>query len=410
MRRVVASLAVLVFAGGCSFSRHINRRSTLMSYLYPYGAEAPPPRDAQLRLPLRIGIAFVPPDANGGGPYGAEFRSILPAGTEARLLSIVKKSFAGRDWVGGIVVIPSSYLQPRGGFDNLEQVARLMNVDVVALASIDQLQVSHPRRASFLYISIIGQYVLPLDRNQTRTMIDAAVFHVPSRTFLLRAPGVSSISGSSTAIDVDAKLEERSLKGFEMAMQDLSKNLDAEVGSFKASVASGERKDVDIVTREGKSVRGGGSFGWIEAVLASLIALWSCHLLHWNWQHALMNAIAAVPPLVIWPKRQIVRFVLLAAPLIALAVRLGFHGEYRGASGLVMGMWVYAGMKARSKLLLGAAGAKLAAEALGLSPPHEGYVTVALAHYAGAAAGYFFSSIEATLMAPSAASPLTVTS
>lgn len=263
MRRIVTSLVVLLILGGCSYAR-VQRRSSLVSYLYPERRDVPPPNpDVRLQLPLRIGIGFIPPDAVS--------RAFFPPDAETRLLGVVKKSFQGRDWVGSIMDIPSGYLEPRGGFDNLDQVARLFNVDVIALVSVDQLQVSNPRRASILYVSIIGAFLLPLDRNQTRTMIDAAVFHVPTRTLLLRAPGVSSISGNSTAMDIGAKLDERSLKGFDFAMKDLAKNLDAEVGQFKASVASGERKDVDIVTAEGKSVRGGGAFGWWDATIAVLI-------------------------------------------------------------------------------------------------------------------------------------------
>ena len=271
MRRIIASLLALCALGACSYNRHVERRSNLMAYLYPDRTDAPrPDPNVRLQLPLRIGIAFVPPEPVHGR-YSSEFRSVFPPDAETKLLSIVRKSFAGRDWVSEIVMIPSSYLTQRGGFENLDQVAHLMNVDVIALASLDQLQVSNPRRASFLYVSVIGSYLLPLDRNQTRTLIDAAVFHVPSRSLLLHAPGVSSITGSSTAMDVEAKLDERSLKGFELAMRDLAKNLNPEVDAFKASVASGERKDVDIVTAEGKSVRGGGAVGWWEAVVVALL-------------------------------------------------------------------------------------------------------------------------------------------
>jgi len=248
-----------------------------MSYLYPYATEppAPPPGGARLELPLRIGIAFVPGDTAPGNPYGA-VQTLLPPDGEKRLLDIVRKSFQGRDWVSHIVMIPSSYLTPKGGFENLEQVAQLMNVDVIALVSLDQMQSSDPRRTSFLYISIIGAYLLPLDRNETRTLIDAAVFHVPTRTFLMRAPGASNITGSSSAVDVEAKLRERSLKGFEMAMTDLSKNLNGEIDAFKVSVVSGERKDVDIVSSQGVSFRQGGATGFAELALlmtAGLIAL-----------------------------------------------------------------------------------------------------------------------------------------
>jgi hypothetical protein len=152
----------------------------------------------------------------------------------------------------------------------------------------------------------------------------------------------------------------------------------------------------------------------VEAV----IVLWTCHFLHWTWQHALLNAVAALPPLIVMRGRrwQLMRFAFFAAPLIALAVRIGFAGEYRGASGLVVAMWVYAGM--RNRVLLAAVTVKLAAEALGLTPAHDGFVTVALAHYAGATVavviGYceavFAASMPDTLMASPSASPLTVTS
>ena len=150
-----------------------------------------------------------------------------------------------------------------------------------------------------------------------------------------------------------------------------------------------------------------------------MIELWTCHLAHWGWQHALLNAVAAVPPLVVIRRRwRLALFLLLAAPLISLAVRAGFDGEYRGASGLVVAMWVYAGIAARNRAMLMAVAAKLAAEALGVVPGHGGYVTVALAHYAGATAGAVAgylaagldSSIEETLIESPSASPVTVTS
>jgi rhombotail lipoprotein len=273
-KHVILLLAGSVLMASCTFTHQkVHRKSNLMSYLHPDSDEVAPPQSetAALQLPVRIGSAFVPPDVistQRGGIY-----ELYPPDAEQRLTDIVSKSFAGRDWVGKIQMIPSSYLTRRGGFENLDQVARLMNVDVIALVSVDQLQTSDPRRVSFLYLSIIGAYVLPLDRNETRTLIDAAVFHVPSRTFLLRAPGVSSITGSSSAVDVDKALRERSMRGFEFAMKELSKNLDAEVGRFKANVASGVRKDVDIYTAKGESIARGGDFGVLEALGAVVLAL-----------------------------------------------------------------------------------------------------------------------------------------
>jgi len=196
---VVFGLALLT---GCSFSRQEHRRSNLMSYLYPNAAEAPQPsaQGIRLRLPMRVGIAFVPLDAKSAQFHGVD--SALPGTSEQRLLSVVKDAFRSRDWVKEVVVIPSNYLTPGGGFANLDQLSQMFGVDVIALVSVDQFQSSDPYPISFLYLSIVGAYVLPLDHNDTRTLIDAAVFYVPARAFLLRAPGQSQITGHATAVGV----------------------------------------------------------------------------------------------------------------------------------------------------------------------------------------------------------------
>ncbi len=248
--RLVSLLLVAALLAGCTYSRRIQRRSDLMGYLYP-GADAAPatnPSGVTLQLPLKLGIAFVPGVATETRCGRCPDRRPVPAASEKKLLDIVKSAFQGRDWVSQIVMIPSVYLRPGGGFENLRQAARMHGVDVVALVSVDQLQSSHPEKISFLYLSVVGAYLLPLDHHDTQTLIDAAVFHVPSETFLLRAPGLSTVKGRAAAVDVDRDLEARSGTGLKLAMEDLSKNLDVEVEQFKSQVVSGERKDIDIRT------------------------------------------------------------------------------------------------------------------------------------------------------------------
>jgi len=278
-RLIAAGFLTLSLLTGCSFSRQLHRRSNLMSYLYPDAAHAPEPslEGVRLNLPLRIGIAFVPPDQKL--PRFGGIDSVVPGASEQRLLGVVRDAFKSRDWVREIVVIPSTYLTPGGGFTNLDQVARMFGTDVVALVSVDQFQSSDPLPISFLYMSIIGAYVLPLDHNDTRTLIDAAVFYVPARTFILRAPGQSRITGHSSAVEVEQSMRERSNRGLEMAMSDLSTNLSTEVDAFKGRVIRGERGDVDIISRQGLSVRKSGSIGWIWAL--SLLLLVAVR--RWSW-------------------------------------------------------------------------------------------------------------------------------
>jgi rhombotail lipoprotein len=270
---ITAFLGIALLAG-CSFSRQVHRRSNLMSYLYPNAAEAPQPssQGVRLRLPLRIGIAFVPADVIHSQFRGMEAE--LPGTVEKRLLNVVRDAFRSRDWVKEVVVIPSTYLTPGGGFTNLDQLSQMFSVDVIALVSVDQFQSSDPYPISFLYLSIVGAYVLPLDHNDTRTLIDAAVFYVPARRFLLRAPGQSHITGHSNAVDVQESMRERSFKGLEMAMSDLSVNLSKEVDGFRHDIISGERNDVDVINKQGASIRTSGSVGWAWALaLLLLVAL-----------------------------------------------------------------------------------------------------------------------------------------
>lgn len=267
MKKLTTLLIAILFLTGCvSYGHHQRRRSDLMAYLYPTKDEAPAPNPgkARMQLPLRLGIVFVP---------SVDHQAPVTPQAEKKLLETVRAPFQGRDWVREIVIIPSSYLTPKGGFENLDQVARMYGVEVIALASVDQIQHVDPGKLSFLYISVIASYILPLERNDTNTMIDVAVFHVPSRTFLLRAPGVSREKGTSTAIEEPKRLREKADIGLRRATEDLARNLDQEVDNFKASIVAGERPEIEIINQRGESIRSSGSFGVIEAMVALFLML-----------------------------------------------------------------------------------------------------------------------------------------
>ena len=272
-------LILVILLSACASQSEIRRRSDLMSYLYPNASAPPPPtpQTARLQLPLRLGIAFVP--SGGGRPRmqapglpiaHIDNNPVVSRQDEKKLLDIVRKTFEGRDWVKEIVVIPSTYLTPNGGFENLDQIARMYGVDVIALASVDQIQ--YVNQNQIAYLSIVGSYFLPLEKNETRTLIDVAVFHVPTRTFLLRAPGVSKVTGHANSIDEPKALRERAETGLKIATVDLSKNLNDEVENFKTSLISGERAEVEVVNQKGVSIRRSGSFGILD-LLAAVAAI-----------------------------------------------------------------------------------------------------------------------------------------
>jgi|GEM_PF-2421752 len=136
--------------------------------------------------------------------------------------------------------------------------------------------------------------------------------------------------------------------------------------------------------------------------------LWTCHLVHWNASHLFLNLLALLPPmmLVTPPMRwRLAGWALMSAPVLSLTVLAGgFQGEYRGASGLVVGVWVLTGLtlvtdparRAGGLLLLSFIVPKLVLEVAGAWPTaSDAYRTSDVVHYAGALTGVLGAAIAA---------------
>ena len=106
--------------------------------------------------------------------------------------------------------------------------------------------------------------------------------------------------------------------------------------------------------------------------------LWTGHIAHWDARHFVLDALAAVPPLMMLRKR-VLLWCIAAAPLISLVI-LAVHPNvaYRGMSALVVGLWALTGNRAMLALVL----AKLIVESI--VPLHfVGVPPMPLAHWAG---------------------------
>ncbi len=183
-----------------------------------------------------MGLAFLPSQHWRGSAFDES--------SKHQLLSKVKNSFGQYRFIDSISIIPRSYLKYYGnkagnGFDTLKQVANIHDVDIIALVSYDQLTRSQQNNASLLYRTIVGMYVIPGNENTIQTFVDTAVLDVRSRKLLMRAPGVSKLSKRSKAIGVDSVMTKKSLQGFDLAFDDMIKNLDVELIRFKDRVQQG---------------------------------------------------------------------------------------------------------------------------------------------------------------------------
>ena len=251
----LVGMAVTIF-GGCA-TRANHRSSSVVNYLYPDGrAVADTPQVPRLTLPIKVGVAFVPDTTTT--PLA------LTEKNKADLLTAVAGHFKQYDFVKAIEVLPSAYLTPKGGFANLDQLRTMFDVDVVALVSYDQTQFTDEGLASITYWTVIGAYVIPGEKNDTHTMVDAAVYDVASRKLLFRAPGVSHIKSKATPVNLSEQLRHDSLAGFTDASTTLITNLDEQLARFQERVKASPQ-DFQVVRRAGST--GGGS---VDALLLCL--------------------------------------------------------------------------------------------------------------------------------------------
>jgi rhombotail lipoprotein len=185
------------------------------------------PGIALLRPPVRVGLAFVPADIKA--------RS-LPEAEKMKLLARTKAAFATQPYVGAIEIIPTQYLRTGGGFDNLQQVSRLFNVDIMALVSYDQVHFTDTNSLAFLYWTIVGAYVVNGNEFDIKTMLDISVFDVASRKLLFRAPGTSQINGGSNWANYSERARSAQIDGYQKAVDQLIPQLNTEIESFRTRI------------------------------------------------------------------------------------------------------------------------------------------------------------------------------
>lgn len=276
MSRDVRRVTIIVFcclAAGCtafwqagsSSGSRDGVSSSLVDYLYPKG-EVPPEQSEgipRLDLPLRAGIAFV--------PSGYPGRIGIPEATKAELLARVRDAFADREYIEHIEVIPETYLRSSKGFEGMQQVARLYGLDVMALVSYDQVSVSDDTEASVLYWTIVGAYLVKGTTNEVNTFVDTAVFDVPTRRLLFRAPGTDQRDARSTAVESNETLRRERTGSFAAAMDEMTVNLETELERFEDRLKS-EPTLAEVNWEEGKGGSGSFSLLALGALLAMALA------------------------------------------------------------------------------------------------------------------------------------------
>lgn len=255
---LLLSVACISPVTGCATSSS-HHSSSVVQYLYPEQKEpVETPAIPLLSLPLKVGIAFVP--ETSGEHHN------LTEKDKMDLMKEVSAHFEKYDFVKSIEVIPSAYLTQKGSFANLDQIRTMFGADVIALLSYDQTQFTDEGLASITYWTLIGAYVVPGEKNDTHTMMDAAVYDIKSRKMLFRAPGISYIKSKATPVNLSEQLRMDGLNSFKEASHDLVKNLDEQLTLFKEKVKQAPQS-YQVVHKPGYT--GGGS---LDALFVSFAA------------------------------------------------------------------------------------------------------------------------------------------
>ena len=257
LARALIVVCIALCAAGCATS-NVQRRASVLDYLYPSGSEAQPPQDVALHLPLRVGIAFAPSSERdwAGTAFDENARRTL--------LDRIAAAFRDRSEIASVQVLPTSLLAPGGGFANLDQLAAMYGLDLAVLLSYEQVQFDDPTLASITYWTIVGAYVVEGDRNETRTMLDAAVIDIRSRALLFSASGASRDKDTATAVDAARALRKASERGFAQATERLIENLDTALDLFREQAKTGTVRGAGTpaLTVSGQARGGSGAGGF----------------------------------------------------------------------------------------------------------------------------------------------------
>jgi rhombotail lipoprotein len=111
-------------------------------------------------------------------------------------------------------------------------------VDVIILLSYDQVQFTDEGALTLSYWTIVGMYLVPAEKNDTKTVLEAAVYHIASRKLLFRASGSSEIKGFSTPVNLSEQLRVDNKKSLEQAATNLVTNLQGQLAEFKTQLAT----------------------------------------------------------------------------------------------------------------------------------------------------------------------------
>jgi len=242
MNRIVFFTIAVIMLSGCStiksmlgvnYNDQQRSRSSLVDFLYPNtrGEVKIKPKIPNLNIPLRVGISFVPDSC------GSYMRHDLNEDLKNSLLKKVSAKFENKDIIDYVKVIPATYLRRKGSFNNLRDIKRQFNVDIMVLLSYDQVQYTEKTGLSLIYHwTILGRYIFEGEKNDTVTIVNSAVYDIDSEELLFGSSGKSKVRSNAASAFISEELRLNSQKGFDLAITNLIIKIDNDLERFKRKI------------------------------------------------------------------------------------------------------------------------------------------------------------------------------
>jgi rhombotail lipoprotein len=242
-----------------------------------YGRDAVPVTDAsvELKLPIRVGLSFLPSE-------DTRATSIPTAAQRAEILQAIREKFHALPYVTEIVIIPDYYLDGRrdNGLEQMQQLSRMYQLDLYALASYDIVANNVSNKSSFTYLTIVGAFFVHGNDQEIESMVDLAVIEPQSRQLVFRAGGTSYVKGRSAAVDLEKDENWRVKRGFDEASAALMANFETELRGFEARVREGTAP-IKVV-RHAKNSGGGGALDPLWLASLALVLTWAVSRRYWD--------------------------------------------------------------------------------------------------------------------------------
>ena len=214
-----------------------------MGFLYPDGKIPNDLSSPVLRLPLRIGLAYIPEIGRNN--------HIEPA-VKLQLLNNIKQQFEGLRYVQSIEIIPQMYVSGGRKSNQLQQIQQLYQLDVMALVSYDQIVNRKENLLAVTYLTIVGNYIFPGSHFKVSTLLDMALIDLKTKRLLFRAAGSHGSKGATAEAYTRHQYDQHQSNGFVVAMNQLTENLSHELQAFEQRLrAKDPNDDIKVEAKKG---------------------------------------------------------------------------------------------------------------------------------------------------------------